>query len=30
VTLMLDSVSTPVVDLKGATISDGYHNLSHQ
>ena len=29
VTLMLDSVSTPVVDIKGATISDGYHNLSH-
>jgi hypothetical protein len=29
VTLMLDSVSTPVVDIPGATISDGYHNLSH-
>jgi hypothetical protein len=34
VTLMLDSVSTPVVEIpivdgKGATISDGYHNLSH-
>ncbi len=29
VTLMLDSVSTPVVDIRGATISDGYHNLSH-
>jgi hypothetical protein len=29
VTLMLDSVSTPVVDIKGSTISDGYHNLSH-
>ena len=29
VTLMLDSVSTPVVEVKGATISDGYHNLSH-
>ncbi len=29
VTLMLDSVSTPVVDIAGATISDGYHNLSH-
>ena len=26
---MLDSVSTPVVEIKGATISDGYHNLSH-
>ena len=29
VTLMLDSVSTPVVEVKGSTISDGYHNLSH-
>jgi BMFP domain-containing protein YqiC len=29
VTLMLDSVSTPVVEIAGATISDGYHNLSH-
>src|SRR6185369_11402455 len=32
VTLMLDSVSTPVVeipDVTGVTISDGYHNLSH-
>ena len=29
VTLMLDSVSTPVVEVRGATISDGYHNLSH-
>src|SRR4029077_3319141 len=29
VTLMLDSVSTPVVEIKGTTISDGYHNLSH-
>jgi hypothetical protein len=29
VTLMLDSVSTPVVEITGATISDGYHNLSH-
>ncbi|MES1258773.1 MAG: DUF1552 domain-containing protein [Acidobacteriota bacterium] len=29
VTLMLDSVSTPVLDITGATISDGYHNLSH-
>jgi hypothetical protein len=28
-TLMLDSVSTPVVEISGATISDGYHNLSH-
>lgn len=29
VTLMLDSVSTPVVEITGVTISDGYHNLSH-
>jgi hypothetical protein len=29
ITLMLDGVSTPVLDLPGANISDGYHNLSH-
>jgi hypothetical protein len=29
ITLMLDSVSTPVLDLPDATITDGYHNLSH-
>jgi hypothetical protein len=29
VTLMLDSVSTPVVEIAGTTLSDGYHNLSH-
>ena len=29
ITLMLDSVSTPVLELEGATIKDGYHNLSH-
>lgn len=29
VSLMLDSVSTPVVEIRGATINDGYHNLSH-
>jgi hypothetical protein len=29
VTLMLDSVSTPVLEITGATINDGYHNLSH-
>jgi hypothetical protein len=32
VTLMLDSVSTPVVQIPGVTgvtITDGYHNLSH-
>ncbi len=29
VTLMLDSVSTPVMDITDVTITDGYHNLSH-
>jgi len=29
VTLMLDGVSSPVLEISGATISDGYHNLSH-
>ena len=29
ITLMLDSVSTPVLDLTDANITDGYHNLSH-
>ena len=29
VTLMLDSVATPVVEISGAAINDGYHNLSH-
>ncbi len=29
VTLMLNSVGTPVVEIPGKTISDGYHNLSH-
>jgi hypothetical protein len=29
VSLMLDSVATPVVEIRGASISDGYHNLSH-
>lgn len=29
VTLMLDGVSTPPMDLPGVTIKDGYHNLSH-
>jgi len=29
ITLMLDGVSTPVLDLVDATITDGYHNLSH-
>ncbi len=29
ITLMLDSVSTPVLDLDEGEIKDGYHNLSH-
>lgn len=29
ITLMLNSVGTPAVQIRGATISDGYHNLSH-
>ena len=29
VTLMLNSVGTPVVQIDGATITDSYHNLSH-
>lgn len=29
ITLMLEGVSTPVMDLDGAKITDGYHNLSH-
>lgn len=29
ITLMLNSVGTPVVQIRGATINDGYHNLSH-
>ena len=29
ITLMLDSVATPVLALPGVTITDGYHNLSH-
>jgi hypothetical protein len=29
ITLMLDGVSTPVLELPGETITDGYHNLSH-
>jgi hypothetical protein len=29
ITLMLDSVGSPAVELPGATITDGYHNLSH-
>lgn len=29
ISLMLNSVGTPVLQLDGATITDGYHNLSH-
>jgi hypothetical protein len=29
ITLMLDSVSTPVLELEDATIKNGYHDLSH-
>jgi hypothetical protein len=29
ITLMQNGVATPVMQLKGATINDGYHNLSH-
>src|SRR5688500_17489829 len=29
VTLMLNSVGTPVMQIDGETITDGYHNLSH-
>jgi hypothetical protein len=29
VTLMLNSVGTPVIQIEGEKITDGYHNLSH-
>lgn len=29
VTLLLDSVNSPVIDVNGQTMSDGYHSLSH-
>ncbi len=29
ITLMQNGVSTPAMQIQGATISDGYHNLSH-
>lgn len=29
ITLMLNSLGTPVLQIPGATITDGYHNLSH-
>jgi hypothetical protein len=29
VTLLLDSVNSPAIEVEGAMMSDGYHNLSH-
>ncbi len=29
IALLLDSVNSPVIDLEGTKITDGYHNLSH-
>ena len=29
ITLMLEAVSAPVLEIPGANITDGYHNLSH-
>src|SRR5580704_9415413 len=29
ITIFLDSVNTPAIDLEGVKITDGYHNLSH-
>jgi Protein of unknown function (DUF1552) len=29
ITIMLDSVASPTIDVPGITISDGYHSLSH-
>ena len=29
ITLLLDGVSAPVLEIEGAKITDGYHNLSH-
>lgn len=29
ITLLLDSNNSPTIDVQGADISDGYHNLSH-
>ncbi len=29
ITLMLDSVNSPAIQVEGQAISDGYHNLSH-
>lgn len=29
ITLLLDSVNSPTIEVEGAEITDGYHNLSH-
>ena len=29
ITLLLDSVNSPAIEVEGADITDGYHNLSH-
>jgi hypothetical protein len=29
ITIFLDSVNSPAIDVKGVDITDGYHNLSH-
>jgi hypothetical protein len=29
ITLMLDSVNSPAIEVEGKALSDGYHNLSH-
>ncbi len=29
ISLMLDSVNSPAIEVDGTTVSDGYHNLSH-
>lgn len=29
ITLMLDSVNSPAIDVEGTQLTDGYHNLSH-
>ena len=29
ITLMLDSVNSPAIEVQGKPVSDGYHNLSH-
>ena len=29
ITVMLDSVNSPAIDVEGMNITDGYHNLSH-